>query len=180
MSKQIIAFAGFAQSGKDSAGKYLVENHGFTRISFADAVRDALYALNPFVATRTFGVLTISALLDRVDWETAKKEHNVRELLQRMGTEVGRQIFSENCWIDIARRKADGLQKIVFTDTRFTNEAELIKSLGGRVVRIERDGVAAINSHISDKPLPDYLIDLVIQNNGTLEDLHSEVQKLLF
>lgn len=37
-----IAFMGHARSGKDTAGRYLVENHGFRRVSFADPVRESL------------------------------------------------------------------------------------------------------------------------------------------
>jgi dephospho-CoA kinase len=168
-ARQIIGLTGYAQSGKDTLGKYLVEQKGFTRVSFADGVREALYNLNP-----TFGMYSyeLRKIVDSYGWEKAKENSEVRELLQRMGTEVGRQMFGENVWIDLALKKAQGLDKIVFTDVRFPNEAEAIRKLGGKIIRIEREGVNAINSHISEKPISLELVDQIIHNDFYLEDFY--------
>lgn len=176
---KLIGLHGFAQCGKDTVGKYLVENYGFTRVSFADAVRDALAALNPYIATRTNGVRLLSELLKEWDWERAKQEPNVRELLQRMGTEVGREIFGQTVWLDIADRKLDGLERAVITDCRFPNEVGLVKVNGGEVWRITRKGVGSINSHVSDKGLSDEYIDRTIENDSTLEALYARVDELM-
>lgn len=174
-----IGLHGFAQSGKDTVGAYLVENYGFVRVSFADAVRDCVYALNPRVVTRTQGIPRVRELVDAVGWEDAKKEPEVRELLQRMGTEVGREIIDCNLWLKIAFRKAQGLDRIVFTDVRFKNEAEFVRTAGGLVVKIERNGVTSINGHASDAGLPDSDVDYVLPNHGDLQNLYKATDLML-
>jgi hypothetical protein len=188
MSKTIIGLHGFAQVGKDTAGEYLVKKHDFVRVSFADAVRESLFALNPVVVINPdearlvdnlMGVVRVRPLVAKVGWERAKKVKEVRELLQRMGTEVGRDIFGYNCWIDIAHRKAILYDKIVFTDVRFENEARFVKSLGGKVVRVNREGVGSVNGHASDRGLEDSMIDAEIYNNSTILAMLEQVEDLL-
>lgn len=174
-----IGLTGFAQSGKDTVGQYLVEKYGFTRVAFADAVRDCLYALNPRVATRTLGIPRVKELVDAVGWEEAKKESDVRELLQRMGTEVGRQLIDDQVWLTIALRKTRGLNCIVFTDVRFPNEAEFVRELGGIVVKVDRAGVTSINGHSSDAGLAPQYLDHILLNDGSLDDLYETVDRMM-
>ena len=49
------------------------------------------------------------------------------------------------------------------------------RSRGGRVWRVSRPGVGPINDHISEVGLDDYPFDAVIDNDGTLDDLHERV-----
>lgn len=67
------------------------------------------------------------------------------------------------------------------TDVRFPNEAQMIKDLGGFVVRIVRelptDGLAS--QHPSETSLDSYeWWDWVLENNGTLEDLEVDVVRM--
>ena len=199
--KQIIGLCGFAQSGKDTAAKYLINNLGFHRVAFADPLRRGLYALNPIIhiSPAMIHTLKISSLyndkdsikdgdyglfvrlrviVDLIDWDEAKKIDEVRQLLQRYGTEAGRNIHGEGCWIEAAARAMKGQARVVVTDCRFPNEAKAIREWGGKVVRIARKGVKSVNSHVSDKGLPEDMIDLTITNNGTIEELWSEMERL--
>ena len=45
----ILGLAGYATSGKDTVGRYLVEEHGFTRLAFADTLKRFALAVNPIV-----------------------------------------------------------------------------------------------------------------------------------
>ena len=45
----LVGLSGYAQVGKDTVGKILVEKYGFERVSFADKLREVLYALDPTV-----------------------------------------------------------------------------------------------------------------------------------
>jgi hypothetical protein len=42
---KVIAISGFKSSGKDSAANYLVQNHGFQRVAFADPLKDMVSQL---------------------------------------------------------------------------------------------------------------------------------------
>lgn len=181
----LIGLTGYAQSGKDTVGKYLVDSAGFSRVAFADAVRDAVYTMNPWlvVSKEDQSGLEIQYLqhyVDRVGWDVAKVEcDEARRLLQVMGTEVGRMLFGENVWVDIAARKraeVDG--PVVITDVRFENEAKWIRKEGGVVIRVDRPGVAAVNTHSSENL--DFEPDFTILNWGSLDDLYDEVDALLY
>jgi hypothetical protein len=60
---------------------------------------------------------------------------------------------------------------VVVDDVRFPNEAQLIKSMGGQLWRIERPGLTDATGHSSEGGLADWEFDRVIVNDGTVEDL---------
>lgn len=71
---------------------------------------------------------------------------------------------------------------VVCDDCRFDNEAEVIRQLGGKIVKIIKTGQdenAVGSHHASEKGISDWLIDYKIINNGTsLEEYHTELKKL--
>lgn len=181
---EIIGLAGYSTSGKDSAADALIAE-GYERIAFADVLRDIAVAIDPYVYEVAevdediFIFRRLSAVIQSYGWDYSKNEFpDVRRLLQRLGTEAGRGILGENIWVDTAfgRVKTD---RVVFTDVRFPNEAEGIKSRGGVVVRIDRPGVGPRHQHPSETSLVNYPFDHHIENDGTLEDLHQKVRKEL-
>jgi hypothetical protein len=180
MSKTILGFNGVARSGKDTIGKFLVENYGFNRVAFADGVREALYALDPIIDCNSdYGYTRLGEYVDANGWEAAKEIPEVRQLLQRMGTEVGRRMFGEDCWVRLAKRKIDKLDKVVITDVRFENELDFVQSNGGYVFQVFRPGFDSINNHISDVMLCSEVTDGAIYNDGSIEDLKYNIAELL-
>ena len=171
LTNNYIGLSGWAKSGKDTIANYLVENHGYRKVSFADPMREALLRLDPVIPY--MGVnMRLSVAVRLIGWEDVKRNSpDVRVLLQRFGTEVGREMFGQNFWVDLAMSKIQPGEKIVFADVRYKNEAEAVSASGGVVVRVNRDGVVAANDHSSEHDLDDYNFDLVIDNNGSLEDL---------
>lgn len=171
---KIIGLSGYARSGKDTVADILVKDHGFTRVSFAQPMRDALYALNPIVSK-----LRLQQVIDTYGWDNYKATpygDEIRELMQRLGTEVARKQWGENFWVD----QAEGImlnllnegKKVVFTDVRFPNEAEMIDEYtNGQVWRIRRPGVFPANDHASEVSMDDYEFDRFIDNNGTIDEL---------
>jgi hypothetical protein len=172
---QFIGLSGWARSGKDTIADYLVEHHGFTRVAFADPMREALLALNPQIPY--YGTTASLATMVRLSgWDELKKySPETRELLQRMGTEVGRELFGKNFWVNQAIKTAKKYDKVVFSDCRYFNEARAIKHLGGQVWRISRPGVRAANDHGSEHDLDNYNFDLHIDNKTTVENLQKIV-----
>lgn len=179
---QAIGLSGWARSGKDTVADALVKTAGYTKVSFADPMREALLRLNPSI---TYGdmraVPLTTAVRNPSDWNNVKEfSPDIRPLMQRMGTEVGREMFGENFWVDLAIERIPDGSKVVFADVRFPNEAQAVKNLGGQVWRVVRDGVEPANGHISEHALDDYQdFDQVVANNGSLTDLDLLVKKLL-
>jgi len=167
----IIGLSGYAQSGKDSTAELLCLNYDYRRIAFADPMREALFRLNPKLDS-------ITHLAHRVEdygWDVAKREPEVRRLLQVLGTEVGRKMFGQDFWVNIALSGLNAEDRVVVSDVRFPNEADAIKKLGGTVWRINRHNHSAVNGHASEHAMDNYMFSHVIYNDGTLDDLSDEV-----
>ena len=172
----IIGLSGYAQTGKDTIANYLVKNYGFTRVAFADPIREAVYKLNPNINIADMRGVSLADAVDKLGWETVKVESDdARWLLQRMGTEVGREVFGDNFWVDIAMEKAHSHDKVVFTDVRYPNELQAILEASGAVWRVVKDDVGAVNRHASETALDDYQFEYVIFNNDTIESLYESI-----
>ena len=155
--------------------------YDFTRVAFAGPMREAMLRLNPMVDfSEEHGPHTLSEIVAEMGWDNAKRRYSeIRRLLQVFGTEVGREMFGANFWVDLAMRQASQFDRVVITDCRFENEAQAIREAGGIVIRIARPGIGPVNGHVSDKGLPDDLIDGEIVNDGTLGELAAKVRALL-
>lgn len=204
---KVVGLHGKAQVGKDTVGKFFTEKFGFKRIGFADAVRDALLALNPIIYVSHLEIIELGLYTEEMylfvsiekninfyrfsdiynalegDWEKLKKIQEVRKLLQRIGTDAGREIHGEDCWIDIAKRKVIAAEDtgIIFTDVRFDNEADAVqRSPNGLVIEIVRPGHGAVNNHISESGISGELVDFRIVNDGNIEDLYSKLDRIFY
>lgn len=172
----IIGLTGYAQSGKDTLANILIENHGYTRIAFADKIRDFIYAVNPMVEPGLY----LKDAVDEMGWDKAKVTiTEVRRLLQDIGIGA-RTIFGSQFWINEAMRSIlrspDTDMRYVITDVRFINEANMIKANNGQIWRVKRNGVDAVNSHVSESEMDNFKVDQIFLNNGSLEDLAALVK----
>lgn len=166
----IIGLSGYAQAGKDTVAEIMGRKYGYERVAFADKIREFLYDMNPSTGTEL-----LKAKVDSEGWEQAKRHPEVRRLLQTTGM-AGRTLFSEMFWIDQVFSQLDSEKKYVITDVRFTNEANSVKKFGGEIWRIKRQGIEAINSHVSESEMDRYHVDRILSNGGTLEELELLVQ----
>jgi hypothetical protein len=171
----IIGLTGYAQSGKDTVAKILVEQHGFTRVAFADKIREFLYETNPMFDSIAGEPMFVKARVDRDGWEEAKKSPHIRRLLQNSGV-AARKVFGDTFWVQQALRQVHFEGNYVITDVRFENEAEAIKKYdNSQLWRVKRLGIDPINSHLSESQMDGYPVDQIFTNNGTIADLESLV-----
>lgn len=172
---RIIGLSGYAQSGKDTAAAALA-HLGYERRAFADLLREAVYRLDP----RLEEIRSYAAAIDRFGYEYARSlpgvGDEIRRLLQRMGTGVGRQLLGENIWVDASMATLEDGGSYVFTDVRFPNEAAAIRAAGGEVWRVQRPGRGPVNDHPSEIALDGWDFDRVLVNDGTLDDFHHAVR----
>jgi len=168
----IIGLSGYAQSGKDEVAKILVSEYGFTRVAFADPIRELLYEMNP-----NFRDTLLQQAVDNYGWDEVKKDQSVRRMLQNLGVGA-RKTFGKNFWVQQALRRVHFEENWVITDVRFQNEANAIRKYdNAELWRIKRPGVEAVNGHISEHDLDDYKFDQILKNEGTLEDLTNMVRR---
>ncbi len=171
----IIGLSGYAQSGKDSTAKVLVEKYGYRRLAFADALKAVLYDLNPLTedADQTGLMSDLQVLVDSHGWEWTKANSQARAYLQRLGVAV-REHVGQDAWCDAVMRQIQRGDKVVITDVRFPNEYEAINSAGGSVWRLIRAGNAPVNPHVSETALDDKYFD----RHLTLPDYNDDLERL--
>lgn len=174
-----VGLIGKKRSGKDTFGAALIEAHGFTRVAFADPLRQAALALDPFVGRPTLpgqvpplNDVRLSDVIETIGWEAAKDSvPEVRRILEAFGTDSIRTL-DEGFWVRMAVEKIQATDgPVVVTDVRFPNEADKIRELGGIVVRIIRPSQEPTGpAHRCETSLDEYREDMTFYNASTLDD----------
>lgn len=176
----LIGLAGKKLAGKDTAGSYLVEEHGFARLSFAAPLKESFAALFNVPVKYIEKYKSHPAAIVRLDTpDGAHHSMTLRVALQRYGTEAHREIpgFGRAVWTDMLFRLLPEDGRFVITDSRFDNECGRVQEAGGVVVYIDRDTGDDADTHASEqKPTS---IDFTINNNGTIDELHSSLDLLV-
>lgn len=130
-----------------------------------------------------------------------------RKVLQYWGTEVCRNGFHSDIWVaSVENKLRTTSDNIVITDCRFINEVKAIKNAAGITCRVERgarpewyDAAVAYNKgpngnpewslskvkleklkiHASEYSSVGLNYDHYIQNNGTIDDLHKQINLIV-
>lgn len=202
--KKIIGITGLKGSGKDTIGDIICKNFDFQKVAFADKLKDVVSVLFDWDRKMLSGFTPEDrAIREQPDefWSKKfEKDFTPRLALQLMGTEVMRNNLDKNIWVYCLERKLineDG--NFVITDVRFRNEIEMIRRLGGSIIRVERGErpewwnlagefntlnltdyngkfLPLLKIHNSERDWID--IDnpkIIFENNGSLEDLEKKI-----
>ena len=181
----LIGVGGLKGHGKDAfANSLKVE---WVAIGMSDPLYDALLALDPLVYHEGSPMLLSDFLCDVCagDWVVAKRNPDVRRLLQRLGTDVVREMIDEDAWVSIMRARVSTLlalgHNVVVTGVRFQNELEAIKELGGTTVWITRPGFGddVPDMHPSENTLKPQDFQFIVENSGTLDDLAKKAYEII-
>jgi hypothetical protein len=198
----IIGTIGFIGSGKGTVADILVEKKGFTKLAFADAVKDATAAIFGWPRALLEGDTEESRKFreTRDEWWSEKTGKHItpRYMLQIMGTEAGRDVFHPDLWILALEKKLGMYQNVVISDVRFPNEIEFIQRMGGFVVRVKRgedpewyeDALKAnleCNSdlmvdhpiHYSEWAWIGYPVDYQLDNIGAISMLDGDIEHMI-
>ena len=178
MTRKIIGFTGRMHSGKDTAGNYLYVAHGFKRFAFADTLKSGVQKFGGFSNDQLWGEAK-----DSVDdfWGITP-----RQMLQDVGTFM-RERYTPDFWALNLRRFAEKNpnEDIVITDVRYNNEIEIIRELGGIVVRVWRPSTMneiiqqdSVSAHPSERQ--DFPVDETIHNASTKGQLYRQIDELMY
>lgn len=179
---QLIGLMGAAGSGKDTVGEYLADIHNYIPVSFAAAIKGMVESLFEDVglADEFWGYIE-----DRTKKEMPIPQlggKSVRQLLQTLGTEWGRNCIGPNIWRDIILDRVKArkhLWSYVITDVRFENEVQGVLDAGGVIWKLERPGIEPVSAHASEEFVRTYNPSVIIQNDGTLRELFDKVDELM-
>ena len=179
----ILGLIGKKRSGKDTFASTLVAEKDFTRFAFADPLKNAALHLNPLIGLvpmpgrlYPWEPVRLRDYVESVGWESAKECFEVRRTLQELGLAM-RQI-EEDFWLDATMDRVFSHEgDAVITDVRFPNEADAIRHSGGTILRIVRPGQVHNDSHPSENALNDYVADVTIRNDSSLDALAEEARQ---
>lgn len=148
---QVVGILGFKGSGKDTAGEYLVREHGFVVESFANPLKDLIAAVFGWDRALLEGNTTDSRVWRetpdewweaKLDWNNTKGAYlgrfTPRAAMQHIGTDVLRNHFDDSIWIKSLEARLREHERVVITDCRFPNECKLIRNQGGALFRVKR------------------------------------------
>lgn len=180
----IIGLTGKKRSGKDTAAEYLIKEYKFIDYKFATPIKN----------------MCKDIFLQDEEWvngaykETVDERWGVssRTLQQLIGTELFRQhlpdcskefsdTIGDNIWCTRFKYWYDVLEgspDVVVTDVRFLNEVEMIRNMGGIIVKVNRDSLRSNDSHSSEMEMEKIVADYTIHNNTSIEDLWKMIKHI--
>lgn len=148
---QVVGILGFKGSGKDTAGEYLVREHGFQVESFANPLKDMVCAVFGWdraliegntVDSRTWRETPDPWWEAKLDWDNNPGNYlgrfTPRVAMQVIGTDILRTHFDDSIWIKSLEARLRGKDKVVITDCRFPNECKLVRANNGLMLRVKR------------------------------------------
>lgn len=193
---KLIGLGGKLRSGKDAFADYLVEHHGYVKMGMSDILHESALAMNPIVdAYLDYDEISFAPFLQLVTYREATEKRGYvaakeefpeyRAFLQRMGTEFGRNIIDEDLWVGLTRNRIfeqfDQGMNVVVTGIRFPNELRMISDAKGRSIWINRPGLATAEAHAahaSETGVTAEDFDIVVQNDGDLDELYAKAKVL--
>lgn len=181
MTPHLIGLTGYAGAGKDLVAA-LLSMRGYTRMAFADAVREEAVTLigqdAPAELDEDLRGMLSSGALSRLDFYSKPTLPAVRRILQQYGTEY-RRGMDPRYWVNIVEEKiALTTSPIVISDVRFPNESAWIKARGGVLWRVLRPGLKS-DGHVSESIHQAIKEDRMIGNDGDLQHLAANVRAAL-
>lgn len=175
---KLIAICGAKRSGKDTIAAHLVEKHGYTRVALADPIKQAVGYM--------FGFTGEQMETDDKEAVDARWGISPRRALQFFGTEVMQYKLQELLpgvgrmfW---TKRLLNGMEPgktYVVSDVRFHHECEALREAGALVIKVERPSVVSTDGHPSEVEQRDIAGDVLVVNDGTIDQLLSRVDGAL-
>lgn len=173
----LIGIAGPAQSGKSTmAGEFrrLVKFRGqkYAELPFAGPLKRMLASIGVDTSDRCKNVP--APFLDgRI---------TPRIMMQTLGTEWGRSLLPD-LWLRVWQHAFDhSADTVVVPDVRFDNEANLIRSLGGTIIHIQRKPTAdmlAVPAHASEAGIARVNGDIIFRNDRGIEKMAALAANIL-
>lgn len=162
----IIGISGPAQSGKSTlAGEFrrLVEFRGlpFHEKPFAGPLKAMLAVLGVDISERAKNVVD------------ARFGVTPRVLMQTLGTEWGRNL-NPDCWLNVWRSQLPDDSWVLVPDVRFDNEADAIRSMGGKIIHVIRKQtaeMASVPTHQSEAGITKHKSDIIFRNDRGIEKM---------
>jgi hypothetical protein len=145
MNKTIVGLVAKGGCGKSTVADIMVEDYGFTKVSFASALKEEVALVYHFPEKwchdqegKNMKISRLRAKAGGGPWPWGNDYVSVRDILQYYGTDYMRKKDPDH-WCNLTEALIDVLpqNKIVLDDVRFPNELRMIERMSGISVRME-------------------------------------------
>ncbi len=139
------------------------------------------YSLSAFTEdTDKMSDSKFNKLVKTLDPSLIQSNLTIRQLMQYFGTEICRRYFGKDVWVNSTLKHCTGPS--IISDLRFKSEFDAVKSRNGIVIYVNRPG-CEFGEHASEREMEELLnsrvYDIVIDNDGTKEDLFNKIKQLI-
>lgn len=160
---RIVGFTGYPEHGKSSAANALIKVYNYQRVAFAAPVKLMLLQLSGVTEAHVYGDKK-NEPIPECGGRTA------RHMMETLGTKWGREMIHSDLWVNqsaviFKQLLAEG-KYLVFDDVRFPNEADVIRKLGGKVIRVVRTGHPVDMTLPANQFIADIQEDAKVWNEG--------------
>lgn len=186
----VIGLTGKAGHGKDTVAAILHGKYGFKRFAFADRIKETCAVMYN---------IPLSSFHSRELKEKKVDRYGLtpREMCQVVGTDIVRNHINKDFWLNSIKYEIEdivdesksksmfkSITNVVISDLRFDNEAEMIKNINDAAaiivhvdasLRLRSEEKVTGSNHESENGIHRGLIDIYVDNNGTLDDLYKEI-----
>ena len=212
----LIGIVGLIGSGKDTIASRLVDNWNYEKTSWATPLKDITASLFGWDREMVEGTTAESREVREIPdpWWSEKfgYDWSPRIALQYLGTNVLREHLHQDIWVLASLRRIEGKENIVISDTRYLNEIDAVRKMGGQVWRVKRGPnpdwyeqlterktahMLGYNRKLSQIDIDNWMFenypsihsseyawhgstfDCVIENNGSIADLHTQIDSII-
>ena len=194
---KIIAICGFQGSGKDTLANILIKKYGYKKLSFGGTVKDVASIIFNWDRKMLEGDSKESReWREKVDdWWSKKleiKNLTPRYILQQIGTDLFRNNFHKDIWINCLEKKLIDYDKVVITDCRFPNELKILNKYNATIIQIYRGNLpewfndVKLGKKEPPKEIPESETSWIkepfnysINNDNTLIELEHEIENII-
>jgi hypothetical protein len=179
MYPTIVLLSGWSRSGKDTVASLMIDEMGFYRVAFADALKQ-MCAKRFDMEMSDFGLRKDKPLDAQCPlYPSARTPRDILLAYARDLRIIDDKIFANTLAVHMKRLYEDGVRRFVISDWRWPMEADVLYHMFPRAhfirVRIERPGITQ-PADSSEHSLDTADMDVCIQNDGSLSDLRDNVK----
>lgn len=179
----LLVFCGARGCGKDTAAQAV----SWDKSAFADNVKGAADLIFGVPLSEVHGSAKDEPLHDTLpnagymlpEFLKNSQRAVVRDVAESLKAHYTNRYLWAASWLNTAyRTHLLAGEPLVLTDMRFPEEEEIVRTLSPLVIHIDRD-IGRRDGHVSDVPIKPKPGDYIVNNDGTVEELHAKVLDIL-
>ena len=199
----LIAILGKKSSGKDTFSNYLLNNQGFIKYAFGDPLKKGIQCFFNLSDEQLNNERLKEEIDER--WGVSPRklfqiigtdifQKSIYDFIPDLKLNNQNQNQNENQikghWVYLFKEwylneiKKNPNVKVIISDARFLHEVKTIKELNGKIIKIIRPQDKNKNINLNDShqseneinDIPAEMIDNIIYNDKTIDDLYSLIQ----